>query len=67
MFSFTAEIYDAIFAFQDAGEILKIWQLIARERLGANEVVEETKSAPAQRTSRSLSTHLRTNLRIDFL
>ena len=41
MFSFTAEIYDAIYAFKDyAGEVLKIRQLIARERPGAKTILD---------------------------
>lgn len=41
MFSFTTEIYDAIYAFKDyAGEVLKIRQLIARERPGAKTILD---------------------------
>jgi ubiquinone/menaquinone biosynthesis C-methylase UbiE len=41
MFSLTAEIYDAIYAFKDyAGEVLKIRQVIARERPGANTILD---------------------------
>jgi 2-polyprenyl-3-methyl-5-hydroxy-6-metoxy-1,4-benzoquinol methylase len=41
MFSVTAEIYDAIYAFKDyAGEASKIRQLIARERPGAKTILD---------------------------
>jgi SAM-dependent methyltransferase len=41
MFSVTAELYDAIYAFKDyAGEALKIRQLIARERPGAETILD---------------------------
>jgi SAM-dependent methyltransferase len=41
MFSVTAAIYDAIYAFKDyAGEALKIRQLIARERPGAKTILD---------------------------
>jgi trans-aconitate methyltransferase len=41
VFSVTAEIYDAIYAFKDyAGETLKIRQLVARERPGAKTLLD---------------------------
>lgn len=41
MFSFTTEIYDAIYASKDyAGEVLKIRQLIQRERPGAKTILD---------------------------
>ena len=41
MFSVTAEIYDAIYAFKDyAGEAVKIRHLIARERPGARTILD---------------------------
>jgi trans-aconitate methyltransferase len=41
VFSVTAEIYDAIYAFKDyAGEALKIRQLVARERPGAKTLLD---------------------------
>jgi SAM-dependent methyltransferase len=41
VFSVTADIYDAIYAFKDyAGETLKIRQLVARERPGAKTLLD---------------------------